>query len=476
MSGLPADPSRRAFIRQGLLTAGAAGLGLAGLQACGGTERPPPPHPALGPLQATRDETTGLALLMLPEGFRYRTMAWAGESMSDGFPGPGRCDGMGVVASDGQYHTLIRNHELRGSSGPIGRPETAWDVTGGGTTTLVFNHQAERLESAYVSLNGTLNNCAGGVTPWGTWLSCEEAVLTPELRHHGIQSRQRHWGIEHARKSHGWVFEVDPAGVGTPRPLEAMGQFYHEAAAVDPVSGCVYMTEDSRPYAGLYRYLPEVPGQLAGGGRLQMMRVEGRAELTDSVGLFTPMPVDWVDIAEPTRGHTPGSHDARGVVEQGMRAGGTGFRALEGCALHHDTLLFTSKDGGAANRGLVFRFDPQSAQLEAIYEAGPGEQFSGPDNIIVSPRGSLVICEDREDSDPVGQFLAGLTPAGQLFAFCQLLPDLGGTYAGHALASTARVSEWAGACFSPDGKWLFANIFKPGLTCAITGPWVDGLI
>jgi hypothetical protein len=468
--------SRREFIRASLLAAGAAGLGLAGLNACRGSGLPPPTHPALGPLKPVRDETTGLALLKLPEGFRYRTLAWAGQVMSDGFPGPQRCDGMGVVGSAGQRITLVRNHELRGSAGPIGRAETAWDNTGGGTTTLVFNTRTELLEELYISLNGTLNNCAGGVTPWGSWLSCEESVLTPDRMRFGIQPRQRHWRIEHARKPHGYVFEVKPGEKGMPQPIEAMGQFYHEAAAVDPDTGTVYMTEDTRPQAGLYRFIPEIPGQLQAGGALQMMRVPGHSELRDSVSLFSPMQVEWVDIEEPGRGHSPGTHDAMGIVLQGLRAGGTAFRALEGCTFHEGQLYFTAKDSGAARRGLVFRYEPSLATLEVIYEAGPGDQFSGPDNIVVSPRGSLLICEDREASNKTGQYLAGLTTAGELFAFCQVNPDLSGTYAGHVLGRTARDSEWAGACFSPDGEWMFANVFVPGFTCAITGPWVEGVV
>lgn len=468
--------SRREFIRQGLLAAGAAGLGLAGLQACGPGGSPPPAHPGLGPLLPARDETTGLELLRLPEGFRYRTMGWAGLPMADGYPGPQRCDGMGVVAEDGSRITLVRNHELRGSSGPFGNPETAWDVTGGGTTTLLFDRSSERLLSSHVSLNGTLSNCAGGVTPWGTWLSCEEGVLSPELQHLGIQPRQRFYGLDNARKTHGWVFEVAPGGVTNPRPIKAMGQFYHEAAAVDPATGVVYLTEDLRPAAGLYRFVPNTPGDLQDGGRLQMLRAEGRQALVDDVPLLQRFNVDWVDIEDPTRGNSPGTHDEKGVVSQGLAAGGTAFRTLEGCALREGQLYFTSKEGGAARKGQMFRLNLQNATVEKIYEAGSGERFSGPDNVIFSPRGNFVVCEDRVQGGLAGQFLAGLDSSGELYAFCQVNPRLTGAYAGHDLSATARISEWAGVCFSPDGEWMFANVFKPGFTCAITGPWIEGFV
>lgn len=466
-------PSRRAFLRAGLLAAGGAGLGFAAYRGLWNRGQPPPAHPLLGPLRLARDESSGLPLLMLPEGFRYWSFGWAGQAMGDGVPTPGRADGMGVVATAEGGVTLIRNHEMRGSSGAFGNPETAWDNTGGGTTTLVWDTANRRLDQDFVSLNGTLNNCAGGVTPWGTWLSCEECAFTPELAHHGIQLRQKLWNIGNARKPHGYVFEVPPQGVRVPEPIVSMGQFYHEAAAVHPATGIVYQTEDN-PRAGLYRYLPNEPGRLNAGGHLQMLKVPGLADLSESVRLFEPMPVEWVDIEEPGRGHTPGTHDGQGVVSQGLEAGGSVFRSLEGCALEGDELYFTSKNGGAAEGGYIFRLDVAEQSLALVFESPGRGGFTGPDNVVFSPRGSLVVCEDREAGDPRGQYLAGLNAGGELFAFARVNPRLSGTYLGHDLAATARVSEWAGACFSPDGDWLFANLYYPGLTVAITGPWVAG--
>jgi uncharacterized repeat protein (TIGR03803 family) len=468
--------SRREFLKTGVLAAGGAGLGFALFRGLRETGSPPAFHPALGPLKVVRDETTGLPLLMLPDGFRYHTFGWAGVTMSDGYQGPLRCDGMGVVGAKDHKVTMIRNHELRGSSGAMGNPETAWDVTGGGTTTMVFNIGAERLEDVFISLNGTLNNCAGGVTPWGTWLSCEEAVFTPERAHLGIESRQSLWSIGDAQRAHGFVFEVIPGGVDDPRPILEMGQFWHEAAAVDPDSGIVYMTEDRSPYAGFYRFIPQIPGQLDAGGTLQMMRVKDQPKLIRGITVSSPMAIDWVDIERPEQGHTSGTHDGRGVVTQGMEAGGSAFRALEGCAWSDGQVYFTSKNGGAARAGYIFRLDIASASLKLLYESQGRGGFSGPDNIIFSPRGGLVVCEDRETGNPLGQFLAGLDTNGELYAFSRINPAISGMHLGHDLASTAGVSEWAGACFSPDGQWMFVNLYHPGLTCAITGPWVDGLI
>ncbi len=459
-----------------MLAAGGVGLGLAAFYALRGQGVAPGIHPALGPLRPVRDESTGLPLLMLPDGFRYHTFAWAGETMSDGFPGPARCDGMGVTGANESLVTLVRNHELRGSSGPMGDPRNAWDNTGGGTTTLVFDTSRESLQQVFISLNGTLSNCAGGVTPWGSWLSCEEAVYTPELAHHGIRSWELLWDIGNARRSHGYVFEVVPGGVRDPQPIWDMGQFYHEAAAVDPHTGIVYMTEDNGPFAGFYRYLPAVPGKLGAGGKLQMMRVEGHPELTGKVGFSGSMEVGWVGIDEPGRGHSPGSHDGRGVVNQGLQAGGTAFVALEGCNWSEGQVFFTSKNGGAAHAGMIFRLDLEQSSLELLYESPGHNGFSGPDNINISPRGSLIICEDRRGGNLHGQNLAGLNAAGELFAFSRINPAISGRLYGHDLAATVAISEWAGVCFSPDGQWLFANVYLPGFSCAITGPWVEGLI
>jgi secreted PhoX family phosphatase len=465
------DWQRRRFIKQGLVAAGGLGLGLANWSCVGRPTEPPVVHPGLGPLLPVNDQTTGIPLVCLPKGFRYHSMAWAGQPLGDGYPGPGACDGMGIVDERGGVITLIRNHELKGSDGPFGDSKKAWDVTGGGASTLKFDTASERLVDSWISLNGTLNNCAGGVTPWGTWLSCEEGPVTPELMHLGGDSRQILWGIEKARKSHGFVFEVRAEGESDPQPILDMGQFYHEAVAFDPKTGIAYMTEDVEPQAGFYRFTPHTRGQLHAGGKLEMLRVKGVGDLTRSMPLNQPVAVEWVRIADPMMGHTPGTHDGAGVVAQGIEAGGTAFVSLEGCAYHEGDIYFTSKAGGAAGAGQVFRLGLENQSLQCIYEAGHKGGFSGPDNIVVNSRGSLVICEDRIGSPKSGQYVAGLGQDGNLYGICQVNPALRGMYGGHALRDTALDSEWAGACFSADGEWMFVNIYNPGVTLAITGPW-----
>lgn len=470
------DTARRKLLLGGLAGAGAVSLGLLAY-AARRDQLPGASIPELmGPLKVTLDETTGLPLLRLPEGFRYKTFSWAGTRLHDGFDVPGNADGMGVVRQQGSRITLVRNHELRQTTGAIAGPGQAYDITNGGTTTLVFDARAEELVDSFISLNGTLQNCAGGVTPWGSWLSCEEGVFSPALKHMKPTGKYRWWDIEASEKQHGFVFEVPAEGMADPEPLVEMGQFEHEAVAFDPGTGIAYMTEDNGPAAGFYRFIPNRPGVLREGGKLQMMRVAKRPDMTDYLRIGQEMDTDWVDIPDPARGFTPGTRRPAGVVEQGLAAGASRFVALEGCAFADGLVYFTSKLGGRHLAGYVMEYDPQREKIRMVFESQGHDHFSGPDNIIMSPRGALLICEDRLSEPKAAQNIAGLTRDGEFFRFCQINPALKGDYLGHDLAETVLNSEWAGATFSIDGKWLFLNIYGPGVTVAITGPWAEGYL
>ncbi len=470
------DQSKRLLLETGLLGVCAVSLGLTAWSRQHETFKSQKLPELMGQLRPVKDQTTGLPLLLLPEGFRYHTFSWAGTTLHDGRKVPASADGMGVVREIGTEVTLVRNHELRGSSGGIGPAELSYDVTGGGTTNLVFDTHKEALVNSWVSLSGTLNNCAGGVTPWGSWLSCEEGAWSPKTRHLGATLRQSLWQLDQAKQEHGWVFEVSADGISSPEPIWDMGQCYHEAIAFDKNTGIAYLTEDSAPAAGFYRFLSRTEGKLSDGGSLQMMRVEQGQDMRGTLPVGQPMRVTWVDIEDPRAGVRAENGEGDGLVIQGYKAGGSPFTSLEGCIAQGPLIYFTAKAGGKANAGCVFEYSPLTETLKLIFDSPGHTTISGPDNITISPRGSLLICEDRTISETAAQSLFGLTEQGQLFRFCQVNPQVAGHHADFRLSHTLLFSEWAGVTFSADGQWLFCNLYWPGLSLAIIGPWQEGLI
>ncbi len=272
-------------------------------------------------------------------------------------------------------------------------------------------------------------------------------------------------------REHGWIFEVDPQGVKSPMPLRAMGRFVHEAVAIDQATGIVYETED-RPMAGFYRFIPREPGKLAAGGRLEMAEAVGRSDLRGGVLPGASFDIRWHAVPEPTRAHSlqRGGRDELGVFTQGKSLGGTTFARLEGCWFGDGKVFFDATSGGAAEAGQIWQFDPQQEKLTLLFESPAKEVLNMPDNLCVNPGGGLMLCEDNDyGAEELPQRMFSLSQDGHLTLFAQNNLRLNGERNG--FSGDFRNKEWAGATFSPDGRWLFVNLQTPGITLAITGPW-----
>ena len=384
-------------------------------------------------------------LFDLPQGFSYRVVSQLGEAMADGGTVPDHADGMGCFDIGQGRIALVRNHELRSSHAPglADGPGYARGDDGlflpGGTTTIVLDAQTLAVERQFRSLLGTHNNCAGGITPWGTWLSCEE----------GSQGSP-------VPDGHGWVFEVPAANMGKadPVPLKPLGRFSHEAACVDPATGVVYMTED-RPDGLLYRFLPNTPGRLLDGGRLQALSIAGVAKTNNQqspmLAAGVPVAARWLDLDDV-------ESPADDLRLRGAAAGASIFSRGEGIWMGEGELYFTATNGGAIAEGQVFRLHIGGAgrgdMLELFYESGDHENYSYGDNLTIAPDGGVFVCEDHYHDDmPI--HLRQVFPDGKVGTF----------------ATSHMKTELAGACFSPDGRVMFVNSYSPAKTLAITGPW-----
>lgn len=429
-------------------------------------------------------------ILDLPAGFTYAIVSRTGDKMDDGFVVPGMHDGMAAFTGPDGLTVLVRNHEVKGPDnkiGPFGKygerySTLPWDrvydssygvgAICGGTTTLVFDTKKQELVRHFLSLAGTERNCAGGPTPWGSWISCEESVSTINQVYD---------------QNHGYNFEVPASaevGVVKPVPLKAMGRFNHEAIAVDPKSGVVYQTED-RQDGVLYRFIPNVAGKLSEGGKLQCLVVTDSPSLdlrnwknvktdklqsggADDATFAVPgdenirievgatMAVHWQDIDNVD---TPEDN----LRYRAFKAGAARFARNEGMWYGNDAIYFASTSGGHNAKGQIWRYVPSEhegtadeakspASLELFIEPNDESVLQFADNLCVSDFGDVIVCED---GGPVNHVL-GVTPEGNIYKLAR---------------NRMNKSELAGSCFSPDGTTMFVNIQKPGLTLAITGPW-----
>ncbi len=415
-------------------------------------------------------------LLDLPRGFRYEVLSRTGDPITtDGVPGrmPGRFDGQATFRTRRQRTVLVRNHEQTdtadaqygGTSAVTSAPpELVFDPAAfGGTTNLVLGPDLRR-EDEYVSLAGSSTNCAGGRTPWGTWLTCEETEL---------RAGQRGF-----TKDHGWVFEVDPEGNERncdPFPLRAMGRFPHEAVAVDPRSNVVYLTEDAaRPFGLVYRFTPQdASGGYGGyreGGLLEALRVPGVPDLS---AVQTPgavlRGVQWRRVPDPlaatvsTRKQFADTEVTRSQKLEGMWW-------ADGYAYVVASFARTSSGAAFSHNGQVWRYSPDDRSLELVLVfSAAQDSYDSPDNITVSPYGGGVVLAEDGDGE---QYLVGATPLGEPFTIARNRIDTADPPdPSSPEPPVAEYSEFAGVTFSDDGRVLFANVQTPGITFAISGPW-----
>lgn len=464
--------------RRQFVATSAAALAFSGFSRLAQAQTSANPAPYLSQVQGYGDLVGDpKAIIDLPAGFSYTVVSQRGETMSDGLITPGKMDGMGCFPLWRSRVALVRNHEIspydteitafgpkRGLAAQV-KADRFYDTDssglplGGGTTTLIYDLKHRRLESSHLSLAGTMVNCAGGRTPWGSWLSCEETTVTT--------------GQQKVNKPHGFVYEVPSKarGIVDPEPITAMGRFRHEAAAIDPRSGIVYMTEDVGDGMGLfYRYLPNDPRHLHKGGRLQALALpEGKDGDPRNWNSTYWSPGDWRSVHWIDLDGVDNPHED--LRNRGHEKGAAWFARGEGIFWGKDELFFTCTSGGPKKGSQIMRYvpSPQEGQAGEASEPGRLQLFVEPtddlvmrmaDNIAIAPWGHLVVCEDKIGGT---NFLRGVTSKGEVYTLARNAHlgngDVGGT------------SEFAGCCFSPDGTTLFVNIYSPGLTLAITGPW-----
>lgn len=462
--------SRRQFLGHGTSVA----VGFAGLQSLihGSTTFGSTGNSGYGKLRPDPEKQ-----IDLPEGFSYRIISAVGDSMVDGFVVPGLPDGMAAFADETTGLTvLVRNHELNpGVGGPFGKrnaligqvPKGKLFDAGrgmtpgiGGTTTVVYDTAKQQVVRQFLSLVGTHRNCAGGPTPWGSWITCEETTSRV-----GFDIKRAAFS-EH---DHGYNFEV-PATVEPhlvdPVPLKAMGRFNHEAIAIDPTSGIVYETED-RGDGCIYRFIANRHDEARpnfSSGRLQALAIKEQPSRdtrnhNTKAEVITPgdsFDVEWIDLDDVESPEDDLRHRA-------FKAGAAMFARGEGMWYGDGSIYFACTSGGQKQIGQIWKYRPSPQEgsdaesdspgrLELFIEPNDSNLVENADNLTVAPTGELFVCEDRGSNTAR---MIGVTPSGQPFVF----------------AACHLKTELAGAAFSPDGSTLFFNLQKPGLTVAVTGPW-----
>ena len=401
-------------------------------------------------------------ILRLMKGFDYKILSQKGDVMSDGLTVPDHADGMASFSGKNGNIILIRNHEIGHfktiekllDKNPMQKNKkyinqnadliydlgTNKNPCGGGTSTIVYNPNTNKVEKEYLSLAGTLINCGGGITPWGTWISCEETV---DIKGKGLN------------KNHGYNFEVIPsekAKLNKAIPLKSMGRFRHEAIAIDPKTSIAYQTED-RSDGAIYRFIPNEKQNYVKGGQLEALIIKDflaadtRNWDKNQFTINKKYKIDWLklnDVDSP-------KDDLR---YRATNNGAALFARPEGMWYDNNIIYFTCTSGGKNKLGQIWKIDTMNETLELMFESQNSNTMKACDNITIAPWGDVIVCEDGKGRDR----LLGLKPNGTTYTIAE---------------NYLNSSEFAGVNFSPDGHILFVNIYRPTMTIAITGPWKE---
>jgi uncharacterized protein len=381
--------SRRELIVSGALAAGAlAGSPRLLREALAAPARAgASPYGPLGPPDANG--------LMLPPGFSSREIA-RGRSRVAGYPWPIFPDGQATFATGDGGWVLVTNSE-------------SLAVTGAGTSAIRLRPDGG-IAAAYRILGGTNANCAGGPTPWGTWLSCEE----------------------HAS---GLVWECDPAGRLPALARPALGVFNHEAAAVEPAGRQLYLTEDEGD-GGFYRFTPTAyPNLLEGLLEVAVVAADGS--------------VSWREVPNPTP--SPLETPTRQQVPEMTR-----FNGGEGIWHDGGVLYFTTKGDKR-----LWAYDARTGMLEVVFDhaLAPDSSLDAVDNVTVSAAGEIFVCEDGGNME-----IGLITPERQVSPFLRF------TGPAHPVSGQYK-SEVCGVVFDPSGTRMYCTSQRAHpMTSSAPGP------